>query len=168
MRILVPLDGTPESETAIPVAGQLATPFDAEIFLVQVVEVVDASSANTFDPDIEGIMERAAAYLGDRVSAYELPADRTLCLVEHSDDAARQVVAMTKKEAIDMVVMASGCGGWLQRLAQGGVCHGALGCEVCPVLSVPQPEPMVAEDVTRRQPGEAAALPRGWSGEIRR
>jgi nucleotide-binding universal stress UspA family protein len=168
MRILVPLDGTPESETAIPVAGQLATALDAEIFLVGVLETSDAGTPFSPDPGSEGIMERIATYLGDRVSAYDLPTERTLCVVEQSDDAARQVVAMTKREAIDLVVMASGCQGWLQRLAQGGLCDRVRGCKVCPVLSVPLSAPMPAEDVARRQPGQAAPVPDKWSGRRRR
>ena len=113
-------------------------------------------------------MKKASTYLEELVSRYDLPVERTRRLVARSDHPAEEIARIAQENGIDLIVVASGCGGWLERLAQEGVCHGVLGCEVCPVLSVPQPEPVPAENMTRRQPGETAAVPSGWSGEIRR
>lgn len=113
-------------------------------------------------------MKKASTYLEELVSRYRLPAGRTRCIVASSDHPAEEIARIAQENDIGLIVVAGGCGGWLQRLAEGGVCHRALGCEVCPVLSVPQPEPMPAENTAGRETSGAAALPRGWSGEARR
>lgn len=137
MRILVPLDGTLESEAAIPVARRLAEALDAEICLLHVVEVLDAFSPLRFDPEIAQMMENRAIYLGELMPPHELPADRTVCRVEHSDDAAAEIVAVAEKEAVDLIVMATRCSSWLQRMARGSVYREVLGAEACPVLGIP-------------------------------
>lgn len=65
MRILVPLDGTPESEAAIPFAKRVAEALDAEIGLLHVVEELDASRPPRFDQDILRMMEDRATDLGN-------------------------------------------------------------------------------------------------------
>ena len=150
MRILVPVDGTPESEAAIPVAKRLAEALDAEICLLHVVEVLDAFSPLRFDPDILQMMENRAIYLGELMSPYELPANRTVCRVEHSDDAAKEIVAVAKKEGIDLIVMATRRKRWLQRMAQGSVYREVLGAEACPVLGIPPGAHLAAVDTGRR------------------
>jgi nucleotide-binding universal stress UspA family protein len=137
MRILIPVDGRPECEKSIPVAQQLASTVDAEFCLVRVIEVMDAFSPLRFDPDIRRMLEDAARYLDDLVARYELPADRTQCLVGRNDNAAKEIITIAQNNSIDLIVMSSHCKGWLRRLTRGSVCREVVISMVCPVVSMP-------------------------------
>lgn len=145
MRILIPVDGTPECEAPIPVARELVSTLDADILLVRVVEVIDAFSPLRFDPDVLGMMENAAKYMSGLISRFDLPRDRTKYLVGRGENAADEIVRFVESQQIDLVVMASRCKGWLERLAQGSVYAAVLGSYACPVLGMPVAE--VQEDL---------------------
>lgn len=138
MRILVPVNGTDECEIPIALARQLAGAVGAEIYLVRVVEWIDAFSGLRFDPDILRMMDDAARYLVELASRLGLPADRTRPLVSWSDNAAKEIITIAKNESIDLIITASRRKGWLQRLAQGNsLCSHLVRSQVCPVLCVP-------------------------------
>ena len=139
MRILIPVDGRPECEMPIPIAQQLASAADAEIYLVRVVEVIDAFSPLRLDLDILRMMADAARYLRELTSRFELPADRTRCLVGRSDNAAKEIITVAQKNDIDLILMSSHCKGWLRQLTRGSVCSQVVRSRVCPVLSMPLP-----------------------------
>lgn len=139
MRILIPLDGTDECEMSIPFAQKVARGADAHIYLVQVVEVRGALSPGRFDAGTLRMMQDAERYLSELATRFELPAERTRRLVSRSDDVAKEISRVTEREGIDLIIMASHCKGWLQRLTQGSVYHGVLTSQACPVLSVPLP-----------------------------
>lgn len=149
MRILIPVDGTPECETPIPMAQQLASELDAEIYLVRVVEVLDAFSSLRFDPDILRMMEDAARYLRDLASRFELPADRTRRLVGRGDDPAKEIITIAEAKGIDLIFMASRHKGWLQRLARGCVYCDVLDSEAYPVMGVPLAARGAAVDIAQ-------------------
>jgi nucleotide-binding universal stress UspA family protein len=138
MRILVPVNGAGECEIPIALARQLAGAAGAEIYLVRVVEWIDAFSGLRFDPDILQMMDDAARYLVELASRLGLPADRTRPLVSWSDNAAKEIINIAKNENIDLIITASRRKGWLQRLAQGNsLCSHLVRSQVCPVLCVP-------------------------------
>jgi len=137
MRILIPVNGTPECETAIPLAQQLADEVDADICLVRVVVVIDAFSGLRFDPDVLRMMDDAARYLVDLVSRYELSADRTRPLVSWSDSASKEIIAIAEKEDTDLIIMSCRRKGWLRWLLRGCVYCDVVRSHVCPVLCVP-------------------------------
>jgi nucleotide-binding universal stress UspA family protein len=160
MRILIPVDGTDECESPIPVAEQLANALDAEIYLVRVVEVMDAFSPLRFDPDILQMMEDAARYLSALVSRFELPKDRTKCLVGRGDDAAKEIITIAEVKGIDLIIMGSRHKGWLQRLARGCVYCDVLDSEACPVLCLPAPAQGSAVDIAQWQRSPATVATR--------
>jgi nucleotide-binding universal stress UspA family protein len=161
MRILVPLDGTSESESSVRVAKRLADGIDSEIYLLHVVEVVDAFSPLRYDPDIVGMMERAGTYLSELASRHELPPDRTRRLVELSDNVAKQIGIVAESTAIDLIIMAAHRKSWLRRLAQGSVYRQVLASDVCPVLGIPLPMRTPADEAAAADGlwGRAARLP---------
>lgn len=154
-RILVPVEGTPECETSIPVAQQLARAVDAEICLLRVVEVNGTFSPLRSDPNILRIMDEAARYLGELEPRFKLPEDRTRHLVRWSDDVAREISTIAEKEGIDLIVMVSHCRNWLERLTQVSVSNEVRRAGVCPVLCVPVPRP----EASRRHRAMAATRP---------
>jgi nucleotide-binding universal stress UspA family protein len=154
MRILVPVNSTDECEIPIALARQLAGAAGAEIYLVRVVEWIDAFSGLRFDPDILRMMDDAARYLVELASRLGLPEDRTRPLVSWSDNAAKEIISIAKNEGIDLIITASRRKGWLQRLAQGNsLCSHLVRSQVCPVLCVPL-TPMQAS----RRDGATAAM----------
>jgi nucleotide-binding universal stress UspA family protein len=139
MRILIPLDGTPECEISIPLARQLATAADAEICLLRVIEVPGGFSALRSGHDIARMMDDAAGYLSELTSRFELPEDRTRRVVREALNAATEISTFAEIEGMDLIIMASHCRGWLGRLTQGSVCSEVIRSKVCPVLSMPLP-----------------------------
>jgi nucleotide-binding universal stress UspA family protein len=155
MRILIPVDGTPECEASIPLAQKLASVLDSQVYLARVVEVRNALSPVRFDPDTVRKMEDAERYLGELASRFELAPDRTRRLVIQSDDAAKEIISIAEREGVDLIIMASHCRGLMQRLTQSSVYQGVLSAKVCPVLSVP----LRTQSAGRRQHAGVATRP---------
>jgi nucleotide-binding universal stress UspA family protein len=150
MRILIALDGSSESEMAVPLAARLVEALDAETYLLQVFGGFATTKGHVHhEPEWEGGIEaevlarikKARTYLDRLVSRYELPAERTRCLVGRSDDPAEEIVTIAKNNGIDLIVMTSHCRALLGQLAQGSVCSDVVHSKVCPVLCVPVHHP---------------------------
>ncbi|MGB6836359.1 MAG: universal stress protein [Dehalococcoidia bacterium] len=139
MRILIPVDGTSECETAIPTAQQMASALDAEIYLVRVVEAGDAISPVRFDSEAFRVMQEAERYLGELASRFKLSAERTRRIVGRGQDTSKEIISIAQGKGIDLIVMATHCKGLLERLTRGSVYHGVLRSQACPVLGVPLP-----------------------------
>ncbi|UCH86714.1 MAG: universal stress protein [Dehalococcoidia bacterium] len=139
MRILVPVEGTPECEEPISLAQQLASAADAEIYLLRVIEVPGGLSPFRSGHDITRMMDDAVRYLSELASRVELPEDRTRRVVREGLNVASEIITFAEIEGMDLIIMASHCRGWLGRLAQGSVCSEVMRSRVCPVLCVPLP-----------------------------
>ncbi|KPK21821.1 MAG: hypothetical protein AMJ76_01655 [Dehalococcoidia bacterium SM23_28_1] len=139
MRILIPVDGTPECEKPISLAQQLASAMDPEIYLLQVIEVPSGFSPLRSGDDIVRMTDDAVRYLGELTSRFELPEDRTRHVVREALNAATEITTFAEIEDIDLIIMASHSRSWLGRLTQGSVCSEVIRSGVCPVLCVPLP-----------------------------
>jgi nucleotide-binding universal stress UspA family protein len=139
MRILIPVDGTPECEKPIPLAQQLAGAVDAEIYLLRVIEVAGGLSPFRSGHDVVRTMDDAVRYLSELTSRFELSEDRTRRVVRETLNAASEIITFAEIEDMDLIIMASHCRGWLGRLTQGSVCSEVIRSRVCPVLCVPLP-----------------------------
>ena len=136
VRILAPVDGTPESEAVVPVALKLMELYGGELMLVRLVEAIDA-----FGPyeraDVVRMVEKNRAYLHDLVRRWELPVEQTQCLVNHTDNTAKEIIHIANATEASVIVMVSyrrkGPLGWLR----GSVCDDVVRARVCPVVVVP-------------------------------
>jgi nucleotide-binding universal stress UspA family protein len=137
MRILVPVDGTRECEEAVPLAARMAESFGADIYLVRLVEVIDAFSPYRYDPDVIKIVGETREYLHDLVTRWELPVEKTQCLVQHTDNAAKELVTIAKTKDVDLIVMATHGKKGLRRFFQGSVSDEVIKVRACPVMVVP-------------------------------
>lgn len=148
MRILVAVDGSRECETALPVAARIVDAMNADVHLLQALGGFATTKGHVhhepeweggIEAEVLGMMKKARTYLDELVSRYELPTDRTRCLIGRSDDAAKEIITIARNNGIDLIVMSSHCRSWLGELAQGSVCGEVVQSRVCPVLCVPLP-----------------------------
>jgi nucleotide-binding universal stress UspA family protein len=146
MRVLIALDGSAECEVSLPVAARLVDALNADVDLLQVIDGFASTKGHVHhEPEWPGgiaaevlaIMKKSRTYLDEVVSRYELPPDRTRCMVGRSENPAEEIVTIARNNDIDLIVMAGHCRTWLGRLTQGSVCSDVIRSRVCPVLCVP-------------------------------
>jgi nucleotide-binding universal stress UspA family protein len=141
-RILVPLDGSELAETALPSAGVLAQKFQAELILVQVLQLIpefvgDPYSGIVFHEQVVQDRQLAEAYLnGLRRQLYELGAwpIRTVTLEAHS--VANTITKLACDKSVDLIVMSTHGRSGLSRLVHGSVAGQMLHDALCPVLLI--------------------------------
>lgn len=115
-RILVPLDGDPDHETAIPMAVSLACAFGAALHLALVVPTVGALSGARavsgmlLPTTMRAILDLSQQQASDYLRRFNTPCEERGVTV-HAEivrgDPAPAVVALIEQRGIDLVVMAS-------------------------------------------------------------
>ena len=114
-RILVPLDGSPWAETALPAAEQLARRFDAELVLVQIVtppqftghEPLDEATIRLRDEINERNRRVAQTYLEGRRAHLAQHGLAVRARVELDQDARDALTEIARAEEADLVVLAA-------------------------------------------------------------
>ena len=136
VRILAPVDGTPEGEAVVAVAAKLMELYGGELLLVRLVEAIDA-----FGPyarsDIVRMVEENRAYLHDLIQRWELPVEQTQCLVNHTDNTAKEIIHIAITTEASVIVMLGHRRKGLLRWLRGSVCDDVVRARVCPVVVVP-------------------------------
>ncbi len=143
-RILVPLDGSPRAESALPIALRLARSHDAELLLLHVVARPECSCPGLLDEEDRDLEQRlvdrnaraAELYLSglrDHVAREGL---RVRILVRVDGDTRGEILRRVTEEHVDLVV-ASGHGrGARAELPFGSVVAFLLEHATAPVLIV--------------------------------
>ena len=143
--MLVPLDGTPDAEVALPMAGMLAERTGAALRLVRVVPTVgtvsgEASPAATFSPtataallDIE--QQAARDYLAE-VRRRNLPAGLRVTLEVRRGDVATELAKSVAEEGSDLVVMSTHGRSGLAGILTGSVASRFLSRIAVPLLLI--------------------------------
>lgn len=147
MKILLPLDGSGLSESAIPCAGALAQRWGAELLLVSVTEPFVPIGLGP-QPNIglemqDEVLTSTREYLQSIASAQpeNLPVTTRIVL-----GSAREELASTaEKESCDLIVMASHGRSGPARWLLGSVAESVLRQATCPVLLLKAPAPEVGE-----------------------
>jgi nucleotide-binding universal stress UspA family protein len=118
-RILVPLDGSPLAERAIPLATALAEKFESEIFLLRVLDIPEATApAQHLEVTIGWVREaraqahdQARRYLDERQREIYRQGIAVRALVRDRS-APEDILELADSEKIDLIVMsAHGQGG---------------------------------------------------------
>ncbi len=119
-RILVPLDGSAWSESALPMAVRVARAADAELVLVHVVPAPELTETDPLEAEDLELRNRviarnariAQAYL-DRVRGYAAGQGlKARVLTLHGDDARTSLTDLIRSERVDLLVLsARGQGG---------------------------------------------------------
>jgi nucleotide-binding universal stress UspA family protein len=112
-RILVPLDGSPFTDQALPVAAQLARARQAEVVLLGVHPVPESEAQHReYAAEMAASLDRAAAHLADLAVQRRIVAD---------NDPAHGILDAIAAERPDLVVMSThGRSGWA-KFVQGSV-----------------------------------------------
>jgi nucleotide-binding universal stress UspA family protein len=147
-RIVVPLDGSPESEAVLPYAIPVARQFGAEIVLVQAdVPVFEVASAMLpevpYEP--ETILAGQAEEYLEAIAARHSPGVAMRYRVVSGSTAAEGILRCAREEHAGLIAMSThGRRGW-SRLAFGSVAESVMRRGNIPVLVLPH---AISADVT--------------------
>jgi nucleotide-binding universal stress UspA family protein len=148
-RIVVALDGSPESEHAVPVTEELARALDAPVTIVHVREMMLAPAVGGVtrridETEIEaGIKKHLASMIASGIDA-----DLRIVASTYAGGPAHEIAEVAKDVDAGLIVAGARGYGVVAGLLVGSVAHRLPYVTPCPVLTVPLP---AAED------GDAAA-----------
>jgi nucleotide-binding universal stress UspA family protein len=144
-RILVPLDGSPLAERALPVARALAQKFESQIFLLRVLDI-PTPTAPTSEPEITiGWVREARQHALEEARSYLEALQGELCeegfdtrFLLRDRSPAEDILDVCSAEEIDLIVISSHGKGGLARWSFGSVAEKVAHYSPCPVLLVRQ------------------------------
>ena len=143
---LLPLDGSPLAEHALPYAKAICRE-GARITLLRVVDLPvvlsDVGAVTTpglplYIRDDPYVREQAQVYLRKVRSEFETSSSVIATEVVDSSDPAGAIVAFSDKNAVDLIVMVTHGRSGLSRLLMGSITQKVLQAASCPVLVVPR------------------------------
>jgi nucleotide-binding universal stress UspA family protein len=140
-RIMVPTDGSPASELAIPIAQRLAAAQNAEALLVQVIPYPVVYNHFSVNPDVyqlilDASQSEAASNLGRLKAQFEDGGIRTRTLSPLGSPAATLLDA-ERDEQVDLVVMGTHGRTGLARFALGSIADRLVREGTQPVVLAP-------------------------------
>jgi nucleotide-binding universal stress UspA family protein len=148
-KILVPLDGSDEAATALPVATALARQFGASILLLEMISTGGATLALAADV-ASGAMTDPGV-IQTEVTAREQAAEGYISAVAESlagegldvsyavgrGSEGEGIAEAAAHEGVDLIVMATHARGTLGRLVFGSVTDDVIRHTTVPVLAIP-------------------------------
>jgi nucleotide-binding universal stress UspA family protein len=142
-KILCPTDFSEPSLKGVATAEEMAKHFGAELLLVTVVApihpAVAAESAGYMREEFEKEMMRNATESLKQIVAEKIAADINKRQFVVYGSPADEIVALAKKEGVDLLVIAThGWTGW-RRFVFGSVAEKVIRLATCPVLTVTGP-----------------------------
>lgn len=142
-QILLPLDGSPTAEAAIPYALELAAQFDSEITLVMVVEPVrimfqdlPMESAELIAEMREVTQGQANAYLAQKKGELRQQGYKIHTEITEGFDVAEALLDKADNGIFDAIVMSTHGRSGVQRWMFGSVAERLLRHSALPVLLV--------------------------------
>lgn len=132
--ILIPLDGSVQAETALPLARDLARALDAELVLLRAALARTADGVSPGSAQVQVVTE-AEEYLARHEVALRSFGVRCRSVVPYGP-AAESIVDNADLQRADLVVMSAHGGSGTSRWAHGGVADKVVGGLAAPVLLV--------------------------------
>jgi nucleotide-binding universal stress UspA family protein len=142
-KILLPMDFSPSSDTALTMATDLAQHFRAELHLVHVVPMIPMATGIDAFPEgplpfemtfLQESKDRAEQKLATYMSALASKGIKASYLVEIGNDMADSIMMVVDSEHIDMVVLSThGISGW-RPLVFGSTAEKVVRLVQCPLL----------------------------------
>ncbi len=147
--VLVPLDGTPLAERALPLANTVARAAGARVILLRAVETQPAPGIDVgVGPSAERELREAEEYLSE--VARRLPGLGIVETAVFRGDATDAVLEETRVRRVDLLVMATRARSGLDRLVHGSVAEAVLARTPVPVLLVRGDDGVVAPQMATR------------------
>lgn len=136
-KILLPIDFSPSSQSALEMAADLAQHFHAELYLVNVIPFFPATTFPDFVPE-ESFLQKARTLAEHHLaSCHKALAERgvkSTSSVEVGNDIAGNIMEVIDREHIDMVVISThGISGW-HPLVFGSIAEKVVKLVQCPLL----------------------------------
>jgi nucleotide-binding universal stress UspA family protein len=143
-KILLPIDFSPSSQTALEIAADLAVHFHAEIYLVHVIPFYPVTTFPDFVPDEPFLLEArkwAEQHLTKCHAILTARGINTKSIVEVGNDVAGNILDVVEREHIDLVVISThGISGW-HPLIFGSVASKVVKLVQCPLLLLRSAKP---------------------------
>lgn len=133
-RILVPLDGSPLAEAALPQIKDLAVLYDAEVVLLRVALAHTLPGVNAVDAQVRAV-EEAQTYLAAR-EADLVAQGLTVQSVVRYGHAAEEILDHARGGAVDLVAMSTHGRSGIRRWVMGSVAETVVRHAPVPVLLV--------------------------------
>jgi len=131
--VVVPLDGSPAAERAIPVGARLSDLLDVPLWVIQVVDPKTSKRVLELRADGESVSE--SAYL--RGAAASASASRTVGWeIIHGDDPARGVLHFAHDHAASLIVATTRGASGIERIVFGSVCMEVVRAGTHPVVVI--------------------------------
>ncbi|OGU17073.1 MAG: universal stress protein [Geobacteraceae bacterium GWC2_53_11] len=143
-KILVAIDGSPQSDKAAEEAVRLAvgnqTQLKSRIFALLVLPNSPTSTYTDFVPAAPMTETKKWNELRERifyvVEKYATEHDIPLEMIVEYGDPADRIIALAKREEIDVIVIGSSGKGFIQRKIKGSVSHKVASNAACSVFIV--------------------------------
>jgi len=148
-KILLPIDFSPSSQSALEMAADLAQHFKAELYLVNVIPMFPTTSLADIIPESEFIQEArtfAERHLAKYHATLTARGVKTTSSVEVGNDVAGHIMNVVDREHIDMVVISThGISGW-HPLVFGSIAEKVVKLVQCPLLLLRAAKPEKSEN----------------------
>ena len=143
-KILVAIDGSPQSDKAAEEAVRLAagnqSQFKSRIYALLVLPNTPVSTYTDFVPEApmtetnkwDELRERIFYVVEKCATEHNIPLEM---IIEYGDPAER-IIALAKREEIDVIVIGSSGKGFIQRKIMGSVSHKVASNAACSVFVV--------------------------------
>ncbi len=139
-KILVPIDFSDYSKSALRYAVEFNRDFKAELVLIYVVEPViypaDFSFGQVALPSMEGELRERGQHQLQALSEREIPVEMpSRCLVR-SGKPFQEIVGLAEEESADLIIIASHGHSGIEHLLFGSTAEKVIRKALCPVLSI--------------------------------
>ena len=139
-RIVLALDGSPESDHALPVAQELATALGAAVTIVHVREMMLAPAVGGVTRRVDAT-ELEASVRADLATLLDAGIDADLRIVAstYAGGPAHEIAEIATELKAGLIVAGTRGFGVIKGLLVGSVAHRLPYVSSCPVLTVPLP-----------------------------
>lgn len=134
--ILLPLDGSPLAEAAIPIAQQLAQNTGAIISLIRIVKPDHSGHDQQSDSISAGEQSATIDYLERIQLQLQLANVLSRYQIATDDDPAEAIIRTMHTENTDLIVMSTHGRSGVERIIHGSVTSQVIGNAICPLLLI--------------------------------
>jgi nucleotide-binding universal stress UspA family protein len=143
-KVLLPIDFSPSSQTALEMAADLAKHFHAKLYLVNVISMFPTTTVPDLIPEATLIQEQrtfAERHLAKCKAALVARGVKSTSSVEVGNDVVGNIMEVIEREHIDMVIISThGISGW-HPLVFGSIAEKVVKLVQCPLLLLRSAKP---------------------------